>query len=146
MLSDDIKAQMLQALKARRGVEKEILRVLLGEIQTVAARGQTPLSDDDVIAIVRKLIKSNEESKELSNDADVAATLGLEIDILKRFLPKTLDVEDIVTALGPVSDSVRGSKSEGQAIGVAMKHLKATGAAVTGTLVASAVQRMRGSS
>ena len=38
MLLDEIKAQMFKAMKEGRTVEKEILRVAVGEITTQAAR------------------------------------------------------------------------------------------------------------
>ena len=38
MLLDELKARMFRAMKEKRDVEKEILRVAIGEITTDAAR------------------------------------------------------------------------------------------------------------
>ncbi|MGE0328845.1 MAG: hypothetical protein AB7S68_41400, partial [Polyangiaceae bacterium] len=57
MLIDDIKARFREAMKARREVEREILRVAIGDITTRDAT-----SDDDVQAVLKKLLKSNEET------------------------------------------------------------------------------------
>jgi uncharacterized protein len=144
MLLDEIKAQMFRAMKAGNVLEKEILRVAVGEITTEAAREGRKGDDDEARAIVKKLIKSNDESLATDLAPDKRAGLVEENRILSAFLPKSLGVEDIVSALSGVADAVKAAGSEGQATGVAMKHLKASGANVNGKDVAEAVKRLRG--
>ena len=144
MLLDDIKARMFKAMKAGNSVEKEILRVAVGEITTEAARDGRTGSDEEAQAILKKIIKSNEESLAVADDQEKKAVLEQEISVLAAFLPKSLSVDEILSALAGASDAVREAKSEGQATGVAMKHLKAAGAVVNGKDVAQAVARLRG--
>lgn len=144
MLLDAIKARMFKAMKAGNSVEKEILRVAVGEITTEAAREGRTGSDEEAQAILRKLIKSNDESIAASEDSEKKATLEEENRILSEFLPKSLDVDAIVAALAPVADAVKAAGNDGQATGVAMKHLKSAGAVVQGKDVAQAVKRVRG--
>jgi uncharacterized protein YqeY len=144
MLIEQIKARMLSALKARRTVEKEILGVALGELQTVEARKGT-LSEEEGAAIVRKLVKSNRETLEVSTNAEQRATLEQEIAILESLLPKSLGEAEILAALGPVADAVRAAGNDGQATGIAMKSLKAAGVVVDGKLVGDVVRKMRAS-
>lgn len=143
MLLDAIKAKMFSAMKAGDTVEKEILRVAVGEITTESARPGRKGSDDEVEAILRKMIKSNEESLAAGVSAEREAVLRKEIEILSGFLPKSLTVDEIVIALAPVSEAIRSAGNDGQATGVAMKHLKAQGAVVSGKDVAEAVRRVR---
>lgn len=143
MLAEEIKARMFAAMKAKNTVEKEILRVALGEIQTAEARGNAPMSDEAAGAILKKLVKSNQESLEATTDAEQKGVLAQEIEILKSLLPRTLSVEQIVDALAAIADEIRGAKADGPATGIAMKHLKQSGARVDGKDVALAVQRMR---
>jgi hypothetical protein len=89
-------------------------------------------------------VKSNEESLSHLDDPAKKAVLLEEIAILSEFLPKTLGVDDIVAALAPVSDALKGAGNEGQATGIAMKHLKAAGMSVGGKDVSEAVKRVRG--
>lgn len=145
MLSEEIKKRMLQAMKAGRTLEKEILRVALGEIQTQEARANQAMSDDDVAAVVRKLVKNNQETLGVSESAEQKAQLADEIAVLESLLPKALGVDEIVAALAAVADAVRAAGNDGQATGVAMKHLKSTGAVVTGKEVTAAVKQIRGS-
>jgi uncharacterized protein YqeY len=144
MLSERIKSRMLEAMKARRTLEKEILRVALGEVQTAESRSGTSLSDEDVAGLLRKLIKSNEESLAATQDEARRRTLEAENRILADLLPRTLTVEEIRDALGEVSSALRAAASAGQATGLAMKHLKAQGAPVQGQDVAAAVRALRG--
>jgi uncharacterized protein YqeY len=144
MLLDAIKAQMFKAMKAGNVVEKEILRVAVGEITTEAARDGRTGSDEEAQAILRKLVKSNDESIAAGVDDAKKATLLEENRILAEFLPKSLGVDAIVAALASVADAVKAAGNEGQATGVAMKHLKSTGAVVQGKDVAAAVKKLRG--
>ena len=143
-LVDQIKARMFQAMKAGNTVEKEILRVAMGEITTDAARPGKKGDDDETQAILKKLVKSNEESLQASQDEAQKATLRAEIEVLNAFLPKSLGVDEIVTALAPVAEAVRSAGNDGQATGVAMKHLKSLGAVVNGKDVSAAVRNLRG--
>ena len=123
MLAEEIKRRMFAAMKAKNTVEKEILRVALGEIQTAEARGEA-VTDQTAIAAVKKLLKSNEESLALTTDPESADVLRQEIEILKSILPQGLSVDQIVEALGEVQDAIKSAKAEGPATGIAMKHLK----------------------
>lgn len=142
MLADEIKARMFAAMKAGRIVEKEILRVALGEIQTAASRTDK-LGEDEVAAIVRKLVKSNRETLDLSTSDEQKATLEDEIDILESLLPKGLDADGVASALEAVKDGIRAAGSDGQATGIAMKTLKGLGITVDGKLVTEVVKKLR---
>jgi uncharacterized protein YqeY len=144
MLLDEIKTRMFKAMKEGRIVEKEILRVAVGEITTQAARASSTGGDEEAQAIVRKLIKSNEESLRVCEDTARREALELENKTLSELLPQTLSVEDIVAQLEPVKDAIRAAGNDGQATGVAMKALKASGALVTGKDVSAAVRQIRG--
>jgi hypothetical protein len=144
-LIDDIKGQIKDAMKSGDTVARDILRLAQSEIQMAEVRKTATLTDEEAGAAVRKLIKSNEETLSLSADnAERAATLKKEIDVLTALLPKQLSVDDIVKALEPVKDAIVAAKADGQATGVAMKHLKTTGASVSGNDVGAAVKKIRG--
>jgi len=143
MLKDEIHARMMASMKAGDAVAKGVFRVALGEVQSIATTKGRDLEDEEVVAIVRKLIKSNRECLEAGPDAERKAIYEAEIVLLEDLLPKTLSVDEIRTALEPVKEQVLGARGDGQATGIAMKHLKAAGAVVTGQDVAQAVKTMR---
>lgn len=143
-LLDQIKAQMFAAMKSGNVTEREILKVAMGEITTDAARPGKKGDDEETLAILKKLVKSNEESIEASQDEAQKAQLRAEIAVLNAYLPKSLGVADIVAALAPVAEAVKAAGNDGQATGVAMKHLKTLGAVVNGKDVSAAVRQLRG--
>jgi len=101
MLKDEMRRRMLEAMKAGRTVEKGILRVALGEVQTLESRTGETAPDPLVEKILRKVIKSNDESMGKTSDAARRAVLAEENGILASFLPTSLTPEEIVDALGP---------------------------------------------
>jgi uncharacterized protein YqeY len=143
MLIDTIKARALEAMKSKDTLASTIFRLALGEIQTAEARSGRAVTDEEAIAIVRKLVKSNEETLSMAEGTEQKATLEKELTLLKALLPQSLSVADIVLALAPVAAAIKEAKNEGQATGVAMKHLKSQGTAAAGTDVATAVKQLR---
>ena len=63
--------------------------------------------------------------------------------MLAALLPRALTEEEVVEALGDVSDAIRAAKGDGPAMGIAMKALKSTGASVEAPTVGAAVRRIR---
>ncbi len=143
MLVERIRERMVEAMKARDAATRGILKVALGEIQARAVRDGRDLTDDEAVAVVRKIVKANEESIAAAPDTGTKERLGRENEILGTLVPRTLDEDETSAALGPVADDLRAAASEGQATGLAMKHLKAQGASVDGRTVAAAVRRLR---
>jgi uncharacterized protein len=134
-------------MKAKDGVATTILRLAQSEVQATEARAARPLTLDEELAVVRKLVKSNEETLGHSAaDPTRAAELRREIDVLSSLLPKALSLDAVTEALVPVADAIRAAKSDGQAMGVAMKHLKTSGATVEATAVQEAIRKVRSSS
>lgn len=142
MIVEDVRARMTAAMRAKDTLTRDILRVILGELQAHESRAGS-ITDEQGHGIVRKLMKSNEETLGLARDAETADKLRKENAILETLLPKTMSIDDIVAALSPVADAVKSAGNDGQATGVAMKHLKAQGAAAQGSDVSQAVKRIR---
>jgi uncharacterized protein YqeY len=143
MLTDEIKKRAMAAMKAQDTVTRDVLRLAQSEIQAAEARAGKTFSDDEQAQIVRRLIKSNEETLALTTDAERKGALEKELEVLRALLPKALDVAAILAALASEAEAIRAAKSDGQATGIAMKHLKSTGAVVTGTDVGEAVKKLR---
>ena len=83
------------------------------------------------------------ETIDATDDPAVKAKHEAEIAVLDALLPQTLSVDEIVSALEAIKPDVTDAGNDGQATGVAMKHLKASGASVDGKDVAAAVKQMR---
>jgi uncharacterized protein YqeY len=146
-LKDKVREKFEEAKRAGNREEKNLLSVILGDISTAEARSGKELPEAEVEKLLRKLVESNAETltqlRSHRPDDPQVAVLEREIAFLKTILPETLDAAAIAKALEPVRADIIGAKNEGQATGVAMKHLKAQGLKVLGQDVAVAVQTIR---
>jgi uncharacterized protein YqeY len=141
---DELKARMTEAMRGKDDVAKNIYRLAYSETQLASARSGNVVSEDEAIAILKKLVKSNEETLAVATDGAQKEALAREVALLTALLPKTLGVPEIVASLAPVAEAIRAAGNDGQATGVAMKHLKSTGASVDGKTVSAAVKQIRG--
>ena len=144
----DLQAKLQEAVKARNELARDVLRVVMGEVSTRKARTGKEPRDDESHAIIRSLIANNNETrKELENRGQTAheayERLGRENAYLETLLPKTLDQAAIRKELEPIAGELKAAKNDGQATGLAMKHLKQKGVAVLGEDVAAAVKQLR---
>ena len=143
MLIDDIKKRVVLAMKAKNTQERDILKVVLGDLQIQETRKGDALTDAEAQQIVRKVIKGNAEMSAALDDAGKIQTIQEENTILESLLPQTLSVGQITEALAAVVDAIKAAGNDGQATGVTMKQLKSTGAQVQGGDVAAAVRQIR---
>ncbi len=144
MLVEEIKKRVVSAVKQGDTVTRDVLRLALGEIQTAEARKNAPLGEEDAAAALRKLIKSNEETlAALPSGDERIASLKREVEVLASLLPAKMTVDQIVLALAGQVDAIKAAGNDGQATGIAMKHLKASGVAAGGGEVTAAVKQIR---
>ena len=145
MLVDDIKKKTAEAVKSGDTVARDVLRLALGEVQTAEARKNAPLTDDEVAQTLRKLVKSNEETLAALPEGDArVAAIRHELATLASVLPAQLTPDQIAEKLADLRDAIKAAPNDGAATGIAMKHLKAAGAAVNGKDVGAAIKLLRG--
>jgi len=95
-LKEKINKDYIEAFKAKNTVAKNLLSVIKGEIQTIEKNtGAENLSDEDVIKILNKTLKSLKETlTSLSETVKISAT-QTELRIVESYLPTQLSVEEI---------------------------------------------------
>jgi len=138
-VKDLIKADILIATKAKNSNTKNILKVVLGEIDTHEGRGKN-LTDDQIYGVVKKVLQGVEE---MLTYKPGDAVLLQEKAILSNLLPTQLGRDDILDKLINKIDEIKNAKADGQATGVAMKYFKENKLVVDGTLVADVVKQLR---
>jgi uncharacterized protein YqeY len=148
-LHQTLKGKLLECRKAGKALELTILQVVLGDASTLEARSGRPPSDDEVEKLIRKTMLGNQETLGLLEKQGQAGSanhvkLTAENAYLATLLPQTLSADEIRAALAEVLDGIKSARNEGQATGVAMKHLKGRGLKVLGEDVATAVRQIRG--
>lgn len=86
-LQEQLKKDLVMAMKAKDEVRKNTIRVIMGEF----GRAETKdLSDDEVIRILKKLVKNEREVLEQSGEADSEY-----IRIIEGYLPKMASETEI---------------------------------------------------
>lgn len=134
MLIEKIKSDSLE-LRKQRNPLSGVLSVLLGDIQLLEAKNKK-VSDSDIISMIKKLIKNNNETRDaiVARDGISAKAIELnnEVLYLQKYLPTTLSTENIRNELikADILEKINSLSNDGQKIGVAMKHFKSVGLTV----------------
>ncbi len=94
----DLKARISNAttaaMKAREKADVAALRMINAELKRVEVDERRELSDEDVLAILNRMLKQRRDSLSAYQDAkreDLADQEQFEIALISRFLPEPLD-------------------------------------------------------
>lgn len=125
-LLEKAKRELLQARKNKDIITRDILTVVIGGVQQLT---KPSIEDRDVISVIQKLIKSNNECLTVIEPAtDLYQKLDIENKVLNSLLPKFLTVEEIMAEFlnssNPEFEQIRNANTEGAAMGFAMKFCK----------------------
>lgn len=131
-IQEQIKQDLKQAMKEKDAEKKNTLRIIIGEFGRAEAK---ELSDDEVVKIVRKLIKSEQESLEQSGKS---VSDSRYIQILESYLPQMASDDEIRQW---IADNIDFSnyKNKMQAMRDIMAHF---GASADGNQVKQILQSM----
>jgi uncharacterized protein YqeY len=106
MLRDDINNALKDAMKARDERRTSTLRLVNSALKNadIEARGQNkgPLGDDELLALLAKMIKQRQESIELyekGGRAELAQQERDEIAIIAAYLPKQMSDAEVQAAV-----------------------------------------------
>ncbi len=127
MLRDDINAALKNALKAQEKRRTSTLRLINAAIKDrdieQRGHGKDPLSDDEVRALLAKMVKQREESARIYDDGgrpELAEQEREEIGYIKAFLPQQLSEAETREAIAAVIAEIEatGIKDMGRTMGV----------------------------
>jgi len=145
-LVNKVQNRILQCMKDGNVFERDMLKTVLGEVQTIHSR-TGKMDDDGVIKVFKKFKQGVEETIELNNKMDFdPILLHDEIKIYDQYIPATMGVGGIVKLLTDITDKIKDAKSDGQATGIAMGFIKNNGTVVIpvdGKDVSEAVKQIR---
>jgi uncharacterized protein YqeY len=107
MLRDNINDALKTAMKAGDARRVSTLRLVNSAIKNadIEARGQSkpPLSDEDLLSLLQKMIKQRQESAELyekGGRADLVTQEREEIAIISGYLPRQMTDQEIHDTIG----------------------------------------------
>ncbi len=108
-MRDTLNAAYKEAMKARDAARVSTLRLILASLKDkdIEARGagKDPLSGDDVLALLQKMIKQRQESAKIYADnhrPELAEQENAEIAIIASFLPQQLSDEETKAAIAAI--------------------------------------------
>ena len=117
-MKDRILKDMVAAMKNQDKLRLSVLRMVKGAIQLEEINKKSELSDDDVIGVLSKQIKTRKESIaefEKGNRNDLIEQTNMEIAILNEYMPAQLSddevdkiINDAFNKVNPTSQSDMG--------------------------------------
>ena len=129
-LQDKLKNDLKTAMKAKDAARKDAIRVVMGEM---ARADKKDFSDDEIIRILKKLIKSEKEMLEKSAQGETSAF----IETIEAYLPQMATEAEIRSWIEANVD-FSAYKNKMQAMGAIMAHF---GGSADGNTVKQVLQQ-----
>jgi hypothetical protein len=125
-LTEQIRAELTEAMKAKDAEKLSTLRMLQSSLKYQQIEVGHELSDDDVLAVIRKAVKQRQDSieqYEKGNRPELAAKERSEMTMLQAYLPPELSDEEIESGVkGIIASTGAASKKD---MGKVMKEATA---------------------
>ncbi len=121
--------ELMQAMKDKDKDKLAVLRMVKGAMQLEEINKKKELSDEEVIAVIAKQIKTRRESIvefKKGNREDLVEQTEKEIAILETYMPEQLSTEEVVKIIDGAIEKV-GAKlpsDMGKVMGVVTKELQ----------------------
>jgi len=144
-LKDRITADMKEAMRAKEAVRLEAIRLLRAAIQRREVDERVELDEDEVLAVVQKMIKQGRDSIEQFEKGgrdDLVQKEAATLEVLETYLPEQLD-ESKLAALIDQALTETGAQSirdMGKVMGWLKPHVQ--GRADMGVVSASIKQKL----
>ncbi len=101
-LRDRVTEDMKTALKAKDTARLSAVRLLMAAIKQREVDERIQLSDDDVVAVIDKMLKQRRDSisqYEAAKRQDLADVEKFEIEVLSGYMPKAFTADEIDAAV-----------------------------------------------
>lgn len=111
-MRERILEDLKRAMKEQNKKELSVIRMLKGAMQMEELNKKSELTDDEVIALIAKQIKTRKESIEefkKGNREDLISETEEEINILNKYMPEQLSEEEILVVINEAFDKVNPS-------------------------------------
>ncbi len=117
-----------EAMKAQNKELLAVIRMVKGAISLEEINTKKELTDDEVISIIAKQIKTRKESIEdfkKGNRQDLIDQTNREIEILSKYMPEQLSTEEVNAIIDEIFDLVKPSSMAdmGKLMGLAKEKL-----------------------
>jgi len=120
---EQMKEEIVKATKQRDDVKKNILKLVVSEVQTREARQNKPITQKEFEGILKLFIKNNNEIMFYSKNSKNSMKLMQENAILSLWLPRQVSGKELQSIVSVFTDKIKSSDNTGQAIGLVIKGL-----------------------
>ncbi|MFH0257524.1 GatB/YqeY domain-containing protein [Vibrio rumoiensis] len=122
-LIDQLKDEQKLAMKAKDKARLGTIRLALSAIKQREVDERITLSDDDILAVLTKMVKQRRDSVtqyEAANRQDLADAEKAEITVLEEFMPQPLTDEEVSTLIDKAitESGAAGMQDMGNVMGV----------------------------
>ena len=139
---DDVRAAMVEAMKAKDKARKDSLSMLLSALKNAEINKREPLTEEEENAVVKKEIKQTQETYEMApaDREDIRSEAAARMAVYKEFAPVDMSVEQIreviASVLSELGIGTPTAKDKGTIMKVLMPRVrgKADGKVVNETL------------
>jgi uncharacterized protein YqeY len=125
-LTDQIRADMTEAMKARAAEKLSTIRMLQSAIKNEQIELGHELSDEEAMVVIRKAVKQRQDSIEQytkGNRPELASKEAAELEVLKAYLPPELGDDELEAGLREIVASTGAASKKD--MGKVMKEASA---------------------
>lgn len=117
MRYDELKNEITAAMKAKDKVRLSILRQVHGEIKNIEVNERRDITDADVDAMLKRLVKQTKEtldgSIKAATDQERTDMLAEQVEILESYLPRQVSGDELAALIDEVlSETGASSKKD----------------------------------
>jgi uncharacterized protein YqeY len=128
-LKEQLRVDMVDAMRSGDTEKRDTLRYIMSAIKQVEVDERRELSDEDVVAVLKKQAKQRRESiadYEAAGREDLVYEEQAQLTLIESYLPAQMTREQIAEAAAKVIADVgaEGPQSTGQVMGQLMPLLK----------------------
>lgn len=113
---EEVRAQMMAAMKARDGKRKDVLSNLLAALKNAVIQKREDLTPEEETAVVARELKQTKETLESAPEDrnDIREECSYKISVLSEFMPEQMDeaairktIEEVLSKLGITEPSAK---------------------------------------
>jgi uncharacterized protein YqeY len=128
-IKGEIKTAMLAKDTAKLNVVRGMVAAFMNELVAKTRKPQDELTDEETLAVIRRLVKQRKDSIEqftAGHRADLAEAEAGELKILEVYLPKMMNLDEVqkIAATKKTELGITDKKDIGKLMSAIMKDLK----------------------
>jgi len=128
-LSERLQNDLTQAIRDRDEMRRDALRMAISAVNAAAKNARRDLSDEEVVGVLQREIKTRRETVETSASAgrtETAAEEQAKLEIISAYMPEQLSDEELTTMVSKAIDETGATSARdmGKVMALVMPQIK----------------------